>query len=116
MAGGSEEEAIIFFFQIGSLLQLRLDLDHERMLRIVQDRVVTPRPEGRRKRNIVESARAGFGCQIHLESRSGQHLVRMQSLYEEHACLVATGIDGASEAGNRDKGLSGKSFRHCFSP
>src|SRR6516165_3186152 len=110
MAGGSEEEAIIFFFQIGSVLQLRLDLDHERMLRIVQDRVVTPRQEGRRKRDIVESACAGFGCQIHLESRSGQHLVRMQSLYEEHACLVAAGIDGAMKARNRNQGLSRKFF------
>src|SRR6516162_4150489 len=108
MAGGGEEEAIIFFFQIGSLLQLRLDLDYERMLRIVQDRVVTPRQEGRGKRNIVESARAGFGCQIHLESRSGQHLVRMQSLYEEHAGLVATGIDGAIKARHCNDGLSGK--------
>jgi hypothetical protein len=40
----------------------------------------------------------------------------MQSLYEEHACFVATGIDGAIEAGNSDKGLSGKFFRHCLSP
>src|SRR5262249_15618586 len=104
MAGGSEEKAIVFFSQIGSLLPLRLDLNHERMFRVVQDRVVTPRQEGRRERNIVEFARTGFGRQIHFESRSGQHLVRMQSLYEEHACLVAAGIDGAIEAGNRDKG------------
>src|SRR6516225_6983589 len=116
MAGGSEEEAIVAFFQIGSLLQLRLDLDHERMLWIVQDRVVTPRQEGRRKRNIVESARAGFGCQLHLESRSSQHLVRMQSLYEEHACLVVAGIDGAIKARNCNKGLSGKFFLHRFFP
>src|SRR5499426_63594 len=108
MTGGSEEEAIIFFFQIGSLLQLRLDLDHERMFRVVEDRVVTPRQEGRRKRNIVESAGAGFGCQIHLESCGRQHFVRMQSLYEEHACLVAAGIDGTIEARNCDKGLSRK--------
>src|SRR5262249_50286016 len=70
---------------------------------------------GRRKRNIVEFARAGFGCQIHLESRSGQHLIRMQSLYEEHACLVAAGIDGAVIARNCNEGLSGKCFWHRFS-
>src|SRR5215470_8247814 len=112
MAGGSEEEAIVFFFQIGSLLQLRLDLDHERMFRIVEDRVFTARQEGRRQRNIVEFARAGFGCQIHLESRSGQHLVRMQSLYEEHACLVAAGIDSSIKARNCNKGLAWKGLRH----
>src|SRR5215510_890317 len=85
------------------------------MFRIVEDRVFTPRQEGRRKRNIVEAALAGFGCQIHLESRSRQHLVRMQSLYEEHAGPVAAGIDGAVEAGNCDKGLSGRLIRHDFS-
>src|SRR4029077_21262900 len=103
MTGGSEEEAIVFFLQIGSLLQLRLELDHERMFRVVQDRVVTPRQEGRRKRNIVESALAGFVCQIRLESRSGQYFVRMQSLDEEHACLEAGGIDGAMKARIRHK-------------
>src|SRR5262245_63531580 len=36
----------------------------------------------------------------------------MQSLYKEHACLVAAGIDGAIEAGNCDKGLTGKFIRH----
>src|SRR5262245_33804551 len=97
MAGGSEEEAIVFLFQIGGLLQLRLDLDHERMFRAVEDRMIATGQERRRERHIVESARTGFGCQVHLESRSGQHLVRMQGLYEEHACLVATGIDAAIE-------------------
>src|SRR6516162_6946074 len=86
------------------------------MLRIVEDRVFTPRQEGRRQRNIVEFARAGFGCQIHLESRSGQHLVRMQSLYEEHARLVASGIDSSIKARNCDKGLTGKVSCHRFSP
>src|SRR6516162_860186 len=86
------------------------------MLRIVQDRVVTPRQEGRRKRNIVESACAGFGRQIHFESSGGQHFVRMKSLYEEHACLVATGINGAIEARNGNQGLSGKFSCHRFFP
>src|SRR5262249_47712880 len=84
------------------------------MFRIVEDRVFTPRQEGRRKRNIVKFARAGFGCQIHLESRSGQHLVRMQSLYEEHACLVAAGIDSSIKARNCNKGLAWKVLRHRF--
>src|SRR5215471_17240421 len=82
------------------------------MFRIVEDRVLTPGQEGRRKRNIVERAHAGFGCQIHLESRSGQYLERMQSLYEEHARLVAAGVDGTIKARNCNKGLSGKSIRH----
>src|SRR5262245_66552098 len=82
------------------------------MFWIVQDRLVTPRQERRRKRNVVERARAGFGCQIHFESRSGQHLVWMQSLYEEHAGLVTARIDGTIEAGNCDKGLTGKFIRH----
>src|SRR5262249_6244560 len=116
MTGGSEEKAIVFFSQIGSLLQLRLDLDHERMFWVVEDRVIATGQEGRRERHIVEAARTGFGRQIYLESCGGQHFVRMQSLYEEHACLVATGIDGAIEAGNCDKSLSGKFCRHCFSP
>src|SRR5262249_12426393 len=38
----------------------------------------------------------------------------MQSLYEEHAGLVARGIDGTIEAGNCDKGLTGKFTRHDF--
>src|SRR5262245_46559958 len=114
MTGGSEEEAIVFFFQIGSLLQLRLDLDHERMFRVVEDRVIASGQEGRRERHIVESARTGFGRQIHFESCGAQHFVRMQSLYEEHACLVAAGIDGAIEAGNRNKCLSEKFIRHHF--
>src|SRR5262249_44174033 len=105
MTGGSEEKAIVLFSQIRSLLQLRLDLDHERMFRVVEDRVIATGQEGSRERHIVESARAGFGRQIHFESCGGQHFVRVQSLYEEHACLVATGIDGAIEAGNRDKCL-----------
>src|SRR5262245_43419074 len=98
VACGGEEEAIVLLSQIGCLLQLRRDLDHERMLRIVQDRVVTPGQEGRRKRNIVEAASAGLGCQIHLKSRSGQHFIRVQSLYEEYARLVAAGIDGSIKA------------------
>ena len=85
------------------------------MLGIVQDRVLTPGQEWWRERNIVKSKCAGFRCQIHLKSRSGQHLVRMQSLYEEHTCLVATGIDRTIEAGNCDKGLAGKFLRHDFS-
>src|SRR5262249_40630798 len=64
--------------------------------------------------DIIESAGAGFRCQIHLESCSRQHFVRMQGLHEEYACLVAAGIDGAIETRNCDKGLTGKFIRHNF--
>src|SRR5262249_56955143 len=54
VASRSEEEAIVTFPQIGRLLQLRLDLDHERMSGVVEDRVLTSRQERRRERDIVE--------------------------------------------------------------
>src|SRR5262245_23226163 len=116
VAGGSEEEAIVFLLQIGSLLELSRDLDHERMFGVVEDRVLTSGQKGRGERDIVESAGAGFGCQIHLESCRSQHFERMQSLNKEHACLVTARIDGAIEAGNRDKSLARKFARHRFAP
>src|SRR5262249_51830885 len=64
--------------------------------------------------DIVKSTCAGFRCQIHLESCRCQHLVRMQGLHEEDACLVATGIDGTVKAGNCDKGLAWNFIRHDF--
>src|SRR5262245_6052427 len=84
------------------------------MLGIVQDRVVTSGQERWCERDIIEFAGACFGCQIHLESCGGQHFVWMQGLHEEYACLVAAGIDGTIEAGNCDKGFTGKSIRHSF--
>src|SRR5262249_39138963 len=42
------------------------------------------------------------------------HFVRMQGLHEKYACPVAAGIDGTIEAGNGDKGLTGKFIRHDF--
>ncbi len=91
MAGGSEEETIVFFLQIRSLLQLRLYLDHEGMSGVVENRVFTSGQEGRREGDIVEFAGAGFGCKIYLESNSSQNFVRMQGFNENTPVLCPSG-------------------------
>ena len=48
------------------------------MFGVVENRVFTSGQEWRRERDIVEGARAGFGCKIHFESRGSEHFERMQ--------------------------------------
>src|SRR5262245_12091831 len=112
MTRGCEEDTVLAFFQIGRLLQLRLQFHHERMCGILVDGLVTSREERRRQRIEVETERASLRSQIHFKARRVQNFERMQSLGEKEASFVAAGIDGAMKTGNGDHRFARKSLRH----
>src|SRR5262249_22080846 len=53
MTGRSEKQPVSFLFQVRRLPQLRIQLNIERMLRVLKDGLVIARQEAFRKREIV---------------------------------------------------------------
>src|SRR5215469_13871110 len=113
---GREEDSILFFIQIRCPLELRVQLHHEWMVGIVVNGLAASRQEWRLQRIEVQTKRTSFGSQVHLEASGYEDFVRMQSLGEEQARLVASRIDRPIEARDRNENPARESPCHDLSP
>ena len=91
MTGGAKKQTVLFFFDVRCFLQLRIQLDIERVLRVLEDSLVVTGQKPIGKREVVKTEGARFGGQVDFKTGLCEDFKRVQRFGEKEPRFVPSG-------------------------